>query len=385
MMSEGRVRAWYFRNNFSYVWDGGLGLDGGFIADGRWHHIALVVDGASGRLYVDGLLRATMAWLGPAGATTTLEPLQFGRYYNYQEAMKGQMDEIALWNRALSEAEINQLIPGRPSDFPNNLIGHWNLDEGPGETVGDASGYGHLGSMRNGPTRIQSTAPIDPNSNAGTAIHFDGLNDAVEVAHNASLNVFPLTATAWVKTLQNTTDYFGVVNKYFGGSGNGYSLHIQNGRAYAWYFNGAGSYVYPGDPGFGGTFVADGRWHHLALVIDASGGRLYVDGVQTASQGWFGTPSACTTTLPLTFGNYPTLISLPGRMDEATLWNRALNAGEIGSLMRFGATGAEAGLIGYWPFDDGAGATATDATGNGRDGTLRNGALWAPSDAPLYP
>jgi hypothetical protein len=207
----------------------------------------------------------------------------------------------------------------------------------------------------------------------------------VEVAHNAALNAFPLTITAWTKTLRNTPDYFGVVNKYFGGSANGYSLHIQNGRVYAWYFNGAGSYVYPGDPGWGGTFVADGRWHHLALVIDAGGGRLYVDGVQTASLGWVGSPSACTTTIPLTFGNYPTLISLPGRMDEVTLWNRGLSAGEIGSLMRFGPTGAGPGLIGYWPFDDGAGTTATDATGNGWNGTLRNGALWVPSDVPLYP
>jgi hypothetical protein len=385
MLSEGRVRAWYFRNNLNYIWDGGLGLDGGFIADGRWHHIAFVVDGASGRLYVDGLLRSTLGWVGIGGPTTTTEPLQFARYFNYPEALNGQLDEIALWQSALSEQDINNLIPGHAPLTAGDFVAYWNLDEGPGPVAADTSGHGHSGTLRNGPTRMVSTAPLDANPNAGTAIHFDGVNNVVEVAHNTALNVFPLTVTAWVKTLRNTTDYFGVVNKYFGGSGNGYSLHIQNGRVYAWYFNGAGSFVYPGDPGFGGTFVADGQWHHLALVIDASGGRLHVDGVQTASLGWVGSPSACTTTLPLTFGNYPTLISLPGRMDEVTLWNRALGAGEIGSLMRFGATGAESGLIGYWPFDDGAGGTAVDATGNGRNGTLRNGALWAPSDAPLYP
>jgi hypothetical protein len=385
LLSEGRVRAWYFRDNFNYIWDGGLGLDGGFVADGRWHHIALVVDATSGRLYVDGLLRSTLGWLGVGGPTTTTEPLQFARYYNYPEALQGQLDEIALWNRALTEQELNNLIPGRATREPAELIGYWSLDEGPGPLAADSSGSGYNGTLRNGPTRVLSTTPLDANPNAGTAIHFDGVNDVVEVAHHAALNVFPLTATAWVKTLRHTSDYFGVVNKYFGGSGNGYSLHIQNGRAYAWYFNGAGSYVYPGDPGWGGTFVADGRWHHLALVIDESGGRLYVDGVQTATLGWFGAPGACTTTIPLSFGNYPTLVSLPGRMDEVTLWNRALNAGEIGSLMRFGPTGAEAGLTGYWPFDDGADTTATDATGNGRNGTLRNGALWVPSDAPLYP
>jgi hypothetical protein len=228
-------------------------------------------------------------------------------------------------------------------------------------------------------------APVDPNPAAGTAIHFDAVDDVVEVAHNSTLNAFPLTITAWTKTLRDTPDYFGVVNKYFGGSGNGYSLHIQNGRVYAWYFSSAGSWVYPGDPGFGGTFVADGQWHHLALVVDASGGRLYVDGVETANRGWTGAAGACTTTIPLTFGKYPTLISLPGRIDEVTLWNRSLSVGEIGSLMRFGASGAESGLLGYWPFDEGSGNVAMDATGHGFNGALQNGALWAPSDAPLFP
>jgi hypothetical protein len=72
-------------------------------------------------------------------------------------------------------------------------------------------------------------------------------------------------------------------------------------------------------------------------------------------------------------------------MDEVTLWNRGLGTAEVGSLMLFGPTGAEAGLIGYWPFDDGTGTAVTDATGNGWNGTLRNGAFWVPSDAPIYP
>ena len=35
------------------------------------------------------------------------------------------------------------------------------------------------------------------------------------------------------------------------------------------------------------------------------------------------------------------------------------------------------GLVGHWPFDDGAGSTATDASGNGNNGALQNGATWA--------
>ncbi len=34
------------------------------------------------------------------------------------------------------------------------------------------------------------------------------------------------------------------------------------------------------------------------------------------------------------------------------------------------------GLVGYWPFDEGSGKTARDASGNGNNGTLDNGPKW---------
>ncbi len=39
-------------------------------------------------------------------------------------------------------------------------------------------------------------------------------------------------------------------------------------------------------------------------------------------------------------------------------------------------TGNEAGLVGYWNFDDGIGETTFDQTGNGNDGVV-NGATWS--------
>jgi len=37
---------------------------------------------------------------------------------------------------------------------------------------------------------------------------------------------------------------------------------------------------------------------------------------------------------------------------------------------------ASAELVGYWSFDEGAGAIANDGSGNGNDGTLENGPEW---------
>ena len=54
---QGHVRGWYFAGGPNYIWDGGLGLDGGFVADGLWHFITLMVDDVNGRIYVDGSLQ----------------------------------------------------------------------------------------------------------------------------------------------------------------------------------------------------------------------------------------------------------------------------------------------------------------------------------------
>jgi hypothetical protein len=61
-LKDGNVRAWYFASNSRFVWDGFDGLNGGSIANGQWHHIAFAVDGSGGRLYVDGVLRASREW-----------------------------------------------------------------------------------------------------------------------------------------------------------------------------------------------------------------------------------------------------------------------------------------------------------------------------------
>jgi hypothetical protein len=390
LMFNGRARAWYFRDGDDYIWDGGLGLDGGFIADGQWHHLALTVAADAGKLYVDGSLRSSLPWRifsGTAGPPSTTRPLLIGRYSTTQGgSYSGLIDEPAVWNRTLTAAEINQMIPGKLTGAETGLLGFWPFDEGTGPIASDASGHGRNGALRNGPVWFDSTAPLRPNPTAGSALRFDGVDDVVTVSHNPALNAFPLTVAGWIKTAQNFPGYVAVANKYPGGSGNGYSLHINNGHIAAFYFRGDGvSYVYAGDPGLDGGFIADGQWHHVAYVVDVSGGRIYVDGTQTVSLGWTGTPGGCTTAAPILFGQYSGAQSLDGRLDEITLWNRALDASEVNAVKNFKQTGAESGLIAFWPFDNGSGTTATDATGHGYNGALQNGPLWVPSDAPVYP
>lgn len=387
-LAEGRLTCWYTLEFFRFIVVEGTGPGMPFVADGQWHHVAFVVDTTGGRVFLDGSLVVSTPWEGSPGAVTTTEPIRFGFYPGEGGGFyNGDLDEAALWNRALTADEINQRIPGQLAGTELGLLGCWKLNDGAGFVASDSSPAARHGTLFDGTLWTESTAPLLPNLAAGTALRFDGTNQSVVVVHHASLNAFPLAITAWVKTAQNSAGYVAIANKYAPGSGNGYSLHIHQGRVAAFYFAGTG-FVYHGDPGLDGGFIADGRWHHVAYVVDANGARIYLDGVQMGTLGWTGTPGAPSTTTPLTFARYPLAsqtISLDGRIDELTIWNRALDASEVNGVMNNKQASNAAGLLGYWPFDNGSGTTASDVTGHGHSGSLQFNPLWLPSDAPIAP
>jgi len=70
-----------------------------------WYHIVATYDGTTGRIYVDGTLRAsaTMA----LDLVDTTDPVRIGGWpYDYV-AFAGDLDELALYERALSAAEVD--------------------------------------------------------------------------------------------------------------------------------------------------------------------------------------------------------------------------------------------------------------------------------------
>jgi hypothetical protein len=204
------------------------------------------------------------------------------------------------------------------------LVGYWALDDGTGTTATDSSGQGHTGTLVNG--------PLWTAGKVGGALSVDGVSQYVSIAHTPTLNAYPLTVALWMKT-SATTGVPGVVNKYVSGSLNGYQVFVSGGNLCAWYFKDALNYVWDGTactlttPGY-----ADNLWHHVVFVVDAAGGRLYVDGVLKATQPWTGTPGAASTTQPLNLGVYPGGSYLPGSLDDVWIYNQALSAGEVQTL-----------------------------------------------------
>jgi hypothetical protein len=104
-MNNGALCAWYLRDTANYAYDGGgCTLQTSGFNDGNWHLILYVVDSAGGRLYVDGTQKASLAWTGSAGPTTTTQPLHIGDYPGITGGayFAGVIDEVRISNRVVS-------------------------------------------------------------------------------------------------------------------------------------------------------------------------------------------------------------------------------------------------------------------------------------------
>jgi hypothetical protein len=85
-----------------------------------WSHVAGTFDGSTLRFYVNGTLVASRAHAG--SIVTSTRALRFGGNTIWSEYFQGRLDEIRLYNRALSPAEI-QIDMNAPVGGPSGLGG----------------------------------------------------------------------------------------------------------------------------------------------------------------------------------------------------------------------------------------------------------------------
>jgi hypothetical protein len=72
--------------------------------DSAWHMHVGTFDGTTLRLYRDGAQVATTAFTGTIRTNAAAATVGYT-----SQSMLGDFDEVAIWNRALSAAEISQL------------------------------------------------------------------------------------------------------------------------------------------------------------------------------------------------------------------------------------------------------------------------------------
>lgn len=103
-----------------------------------WYHVAATYDGATMKLYINGVLDASKAQTGSINSNGAFN---VGYSYDISRNFNGNIDEVRVWKRALSQTEISQNMCG-VSTPASSLAAYWKFNEGTGTSVQDSSGNG---------------------------------------------------------------------------------------------------------------------------------------------------------------------------------------------------------------------------------------------------
>lgn len=219
-----------------------------------------------------------------------------------------------------------------------------------------------------------------PYAGLGNKLYFDGSNDRVDIAHDASLNLNSFTAEAWFRTTQTAGSYKRILIKRVSSGGQNYSLAIHNGKPHV-RMDASG-----GKQAEGSDNVNDGLWHHIAGVHNTSTNELilYLDGNEVAKTTGVLSPS--TGSFPLSIGGASGFSqNFEGDLDEIRVWNVAKTAQDIKDNYRIRANSSDPSLVAYYNFDSEVGLALNDVSSNSNHGTLVNMAsnLWTDSHDSL--
>ncbi|SVC37902.1 uncharacterized protein METZ01_LOCUS290756, partial [marine metagenome] len=195
-----------------------------------------------------------------------------------------------------------------------------------------------------------------------SSIVLDGQDDYIEISADPGFTIEnqDLTIAAWIES-PNDAD---VLQSIFQGwYGFGYQLSLANGVVNAVFRepdgNGVGTQ--------GSTDLRSTGWRYVAVTLNASDVRVYVDG-QLDGQGQFNVVPSGNGEDNLTIGNSPwaETENFSGTVDEVAVWNRVLGRDDIENNMYYGTeVYSDESLIAYWNFNSGGGDVANDMSGNG--------------------
>jgi len=344
--------------------------------DGTWIHAVATYDIATTQLkiYINGVLETTGA-AGPTSIMSSTQPVFVGRqndnanpYYYW-----GKMDEVRIYNRALSAAEVSDLYNyvtpptstptsppvGTPTDTPapsatptstvppsatptpfcgaDGLVARYQMEENGGTTILDSSPPANDGT-------ITGTSTWVPGQVGSYALSLNGSTYATVTDNDCLDTGTAITLSAWVKPTNsaNTTQYLIKKATMNGGaSGNGYELSLSSaGRVFVRFNQGTSSDTYRINSAT--SYPLNGSaWMHVAATYNGTTMRLYVNGVEecrnptgdTTCSNKAGPASIDPNGLVLGIGAQGDGVSkFQGIMDEARVYNRALSAAEIADL-----------------------------------------------------
>ena len=326
---------------------------------GEWYHFVGTYDADAGtprRLYTNGVQTASNGSVFTPQVISNISAYIGGGGFNNGAGWTGDnyfggvIDEIRVYNRALSANEVRALyeigntfhVNVSPQDsLTSGLVGYWTFDGNDtdwstGTTIdrGSSSSDGSLVSM--------STTTSPEPAIHGQGFVFKNGSDRVDTADSTELEPSDLTVSTWVRIDEDGPNlFFGTqlfVTKAPTAGGDfldyalGYYSTGANARKYLFSIGGASTVT--SDASY---FPGDG-WTHVVGTRDSTASRIYVNGVQKGTGSATAFSYAGGEIDGIRFGQHLANGQghLIGALDETRIYNRALSANEVKALYELG-------------------------------------------------
>lgn len=270
----------------------------------KWLHITSIFSNGFISFYVDGILQfetdTNIYTIYDGNSQISIG----GSFDQSNYYFPGEMDDIRIYNRTLTETEIKELY----------CEGGWCCT--------DPAALNHQpeAAYDDGESCIYQD---DLLSGKNFALGFDGVDDYVETLPISFSP--PFTMQFWLKPNDITQETQNIVNLWENGAA-GLELRIKDSNDEG--IDGRLTYTH----GFNGNTVRlryDGlendQWYNCTVKCIGNGtAYLYINGQLIVSDGGAGTGSVIT---PITFGGYgpnPTDDNFNGKLEDIRIWNRSL-------------------------------------------------------------
>ena len=334
--------------------DGNTVTVGTYLTYNQWTHVAATLDGSTGTMsiYTNGVLAdQTVTAVRPFGDLIPEDSPGVG-IGNLNDGennfpFTGDIDEISLYNRALTTAEIQSIYnassagkcPPSCTPAPSGLVGWWPGEGNANDIVGMNNGLLENVTFTSGV--VGQAFACDPNNFPyGTYTGIQIPDQPAYVLTNS------LSIEGWIRPRGDGYCIF-----WRGDNRPGldpYVLSMQGNNNLRFYIEDES-----GNSAFVGTNINYNQWYHVAATWDGESGimKLYING-QLASQTVtavrpFGdlipgdSPGVGIGNLNDGQNNFP----FTGDIDEISLYNRALSAAEIQAIYNAGSAGKCAGPL----------------------------------------
>lgn len=285
-----------------------------------WTHVVMVHDSLKDIIYFDGAKVNEKAVVGSLNATKYDLALGYSNIDN-NNFFKGSLDDLQLYNRALSALEVTDLfnVQKAATLVAGDLVAEYDFN-GNGE---DATAYHNHANLG------KAVLDKDRFNKSNKALLLDGKTTEVSASNSAQLNSDFTTVSFWTKinSLPGNGEAFLLS---FGGWQERWKISLPSHGKPVWTTNYEGG-ISDMDSGEGNA-LATGKWTQVAMVHNGTQDKIFINGKPVASKNVPGKLNKTTKPLGIGFNIIDGGSVLDGELDDILIFKKALSDAQIDSL-----------------------------------------------------